>query len=73
MRLDMRISRFVVPLAVLASWACAATVPPPRFSTLDPADPQAPESAASPRPSLLEPRAAASPSPSPTPSPERKP
>jgi heavy metal-binding protein len=49
----MRIRTFVVPLAVLWSSACAGTVPPPRFSALDPADPQAPESAVTRPPSLL--------------------
>jgi heavy metal-binding protein len=50
----MRIRTFVVPLAVLWSWACAATVPPPRFSGLDPSDPQAPESPFVVQPSLPE-------------------
>lgn len=59
----MRIRTFVVPLAVLWSWACAATVPPPRFSALDPADPQAPESAVTVTPSLLEEAAETPPAP----------
>ena len=50
----MRIRAFVVPLTALLLSACAGTTPPPRFSTLDPADPKAPESSAQPTPSLLQ-------------------
>ena len=50
----MRSKAFVVPLTALLLSACAGTTPPPRFSTLDPADPKAPESNAQPTSSLLQ-------------------
>ena len=50
----MRTKAFVVPLTALLLSACAGTTPPPRFSTLDPADPKASETNAPPAPSLLQ-------------------
>ncbi|HXB57707.1 MAG TPA: heavy metal-binding domain-containing protein [Vicinamibacteria bacterium] len=49
----MKIKPFA-PLGALLLTACAATIPPPRFSALDPADPRAPESTMHERPLGLE-------------------
>lgn len=61
-----------VPLAVLLALAlagCAATTPPPRFSAVSPADPDAPEAATPPATPLLTADPAATPSPQATPTP----
>jgi len=50
----MRIKPFVVLSWGLLLSACAGTTPPPRFSTLDPADPKAPESAGGPQSPVLQ-------------------
>jgi hypothetical protein len=52
---------------LLATAACAAVTPPPRFSSVGPADEDAPE--AQPAPPITLPRAEASPSPVATPPP----
>ncbi len=51
----MRIKPFVVLFSGLLLSACAASTPPPRFSTRDPADPKAPESAVEPQSPVLQP------------------
>ena len=51
----MRIKPFVALFSGLLLSACAGTTPPPRFSTLDPADPTAPESAVEPQSPVLQP------------------
>lgn len=64
--------RAIVALAIaLALTGCAATTPPPRFSAVSPADPEAPESSTPPAAPVLtgEPEAKASPKPTPTPTP----
>ena len=57
--------------AVIALAGCAATTPPPQFSAVSPADPDAPESATPPAtPSMTgAPQAKPTPAPTPTPSP----
>ncbi len=50
----MRIKPFVALFSGLLLSACATTTPPPRFSTLDPADPKAPESAVEPQSLVLQ-------------------
>lgn len=57
--------------AVIVLGGCAATTPPPRFSAVSPADPDAPESETPPAAPVLTgaPEAKASPTPTPTPTP----
>jgi len=50
----MRIKPFVALFSGLLLSACGGTTPPPRFSTLDPADPKAPESAVEPQSPVLQ-------------------
>ena len=50
----MRIKPFVALFSGLLLSACAGTTPPPRFSSLDPADPKAPESAVEPQSLVLQ-------------------
>jgi hypothetical protein len=68
-------SRLLLALLALAAAGCAATTPPPRFSAVSPADPDAPEGALPPASAVLtagpeatpSPAPAASPTPTPTP------
>jgi hypothetical protein len=64
--------RAIVAVAIaLAPAGCAATTPPPRFSAVSPADPEAPESVTPPAaPALMAgPEATPSPTATPTPAP----
>ena len=67
--MQARISIAAITLLVLAG--CAATTPPPRFSTVSPADVDAPEAATPPaEPALtVDPEAQSGPRPTPTPTP----
>jgi hypothetical protein len=67
----MQARAIVAVAAVLALAGCAATTPPPRFSTVSPADPDAPESATPPAAPTLTgaPDVKASPRPTATPTP----
>lgn len=43
----------LAPTVALLLWGCAATTPPPRLSSVSPADPAAPEAAAPPASPML--------------------
>ena len=67
----MQLRAIVAVVLASALAGCSATTPPPRFSTVSPADPEAPEAVTTPAaPALMgEPSATPTPKPSPAPTP----